>query len=453
MRRAVPLRDAKRRYLRGAIDALRVAPWVTRKRLMLWGVGFALASVILLARDVAFHTANGLTAADGTLLAGDFANYFAAAKAAASGQAKLVYDRTFFMAFERSLVGPASGVMLYNYPPVAMLLSLPLALLPFVPALIAWVALGVGLCFELLRRLIGWQAAALAVIGAPEGFFNLFYAQNGHLTAALLAGGLMVLDRRPAIAGICFGCLAYKPQLAVLLPFALAAGGSWRAFAAAAATVVVLVLASLALFGTATWTGFLGTIGFDRQVVEFETGFWTFMPTVFAASRMFGAPLLFAYAAQMVSTVLAVAATAAVWRAPGPIEIKAAVLAVATFLATPYAWLYDTVVLIFAAAWLGREGLRTGFLSWERIAVVLLLTFVLLAIASTELAGVPLAPVILWLVLLVLLRRGLGYRPAAAGEGASGATPIHGSARRERAATLQGNAADRAVIHRRTDPP
>ena len=62
----------------------------------------------------------------------------------------------------------------------------------------------------------------------------------------------------PVIAGICFGSLVYKPQMAVLIPFALAAGAPaagdrWRAFAAAAVTAVVLVLASLALFGTATW--------------------------------------------------------------------------------------------------------------------------------------------------------------------------------------------------------
>jgi hypothetical protein len=187
--------------------------------------------------------------------------------------------------------------------------------------------------------------------------------------------------------------------------FALAAGGLWRALAAAAATAVSLALASLALFGIAAWAGFLGHVGAERHWLEFGAGFWTFMPSVFAAARLLGASLPLAYAAQLVSGLGAVAATVAVWRAAAPIDVKAATLVVATFLATPFAWDYDTVILIFAAAWLADAALRGGFLPWERLAIIVLLTFVLLAIEAVQLAGIPIAPVLLWLVLALLLRR------------------------------------------------
>ena len=82
---------------------------------------------------------------------------------------------------------------------------------------------------------------------------------------------------------------------------------------------------------------------------------------------------------------------------------------VATFLATPYAWDYDGVVSIFAAAWIGREGLRAGFLPWERIAIVALLVLPLVAMVTTKLAGLQVGPVVLWLVLLLLLHRSLLY--------------------------------------------
>src|SRR5436305_707287 len=82
------------------------------------------------------------------------------------------------------------------------------------------------------------RAAAIAVIGTPAAFFNVYGGQNAYFTAALLAGGLLVLDRRPVIGGICFGCLAYKPHMAMLVPFALAASGRWRSFAAAAAAAI-----------------------------------------------------------------------------------------------------------------------------------------------------------------------------------------------------------------------
>jgi Glycosyltransferase family 87 len=412
--RAAPLAPRERALLRRAVAILREARWITRERLMFWGIGLAAVSLILLARDVAFHTARGIAATDGTQLAGDFTNYFAAAKAAAGGQASLAYDRAWFNAFERSLLGPTSEIKMYPYPPVATLLLLPLALLPFIPALIAWVLLGVGACFALLRRLVGWRAAAVAVVGAPASFFNLFYANNGHLTAALLGGGLMLLDRWPVIAGIAFGCLAYKPHLALLLPFALAAGRRWRAFAAAAATAALLVAASIGLFGTASWVAFLGQLGGERQMLAFNSAIWSFMPTVFAAARLLGAAPPLALVIQLLSGAIAIAATVAVWRGQGSSDIKAAVLVVATFLAVPYAWDYDTVILLFAAAWLGREGLRTGFRAWERLSLVLLLGFAALAIESAKLAGAPLGPAVLWLVMVVLVRRAIGEPSALA---------------------------------------
>src|SRR3546814_5650024 len=45
------------------------------------------------------------------------------------------------------------------------------------------------------------------------------------LSAAILLAGLHQLDRRPLVAGVLFGCMAYKPHLAVLLPVALLVAG------------------------------------------------------------------------------------------------------------------------------------------------------------------------------------------------------------------------------------
>jgi uncharacterized membrane protein len=103
---------------------------------------------------------------------------------------------------------------------------------------------------------------------------------------------------------------------------------------------------------------------------------------------------------------------------------------VATFLATPYAWDYDAVILIFAAAWLGREGMRSFFLPWERIAIVALLVSPLVTMVTAKLADLQLGPVVLWLVLILLVRRTQGYRFAAAGDGSSRGVPADGLALR-----------------------
>ena len=392
--------------VRCAIDGLRLAPWVTRRRLMFYGALFAALSVFLIGYGFALDSTNGLTSERGEQLGLDFVNFYAGAKAAAGGKAALAYDHRWFHALEDSLAGPGYQ-RYYVYPPVAMLLSVPLAALPYVPALAVWTLIGVGLGFLLLRRLVGWRAAGLTVIGTPAAFLDIYGGQNGYFTTALVAGGLMILERRPAVAGICFGCLIYKPQMALLVPIALVAGGRWRVLAVAAVAASVLVLASLALFGSASWAGFFEQSTFQRHFFEFDEGFIRRMQTVFAGTRELGVGVPGAYATQAVSSVAAAALTAAIWRRAVALELKSAALIVAIFLSTPFAWDYDAVMLPFAAAWLGREGLRTGFLPWERLAIVVLLILPLPTFVVAWFAGIHLGPLLLWLAFGVICRRAL----------------------------------------------
>lgn len=52
----------------------------------------------------------------------------------------------------------------------------------------------------------------LLAVAFPAVLINIRHGQNGFLTAALLGGALAVLERRPLLAGILFGLLAYKPR-------------------------------------------------------------------------------------------------------------------------------------------------------------------------------------------------------------------------------------------------
>ena len=44
-------------------------------------------------------------------------------------------------------------------------------------------------------------------------------------------------------------------------------------------------------------------------------------------------------------------------------------MAVAGLLATPYSYVYDLVMLIVPLCWLIREGMKTGFLPWEKFGL------------------------------------------------------------------------------------
>src|SRR5439155_6941717 len=102
----------------------------------------------------------------------------------------------------------------------------------------------------------GRSAAFAVVLACPFTAWNFLAAQNGFLTAALLGAALLCLERRPVAAGVFIGCLAYKPQFAVLLPVALVAAGEWRAIASAGITAALLAGAAAAAFGPGVWAAF-----------------------------------------------------------------------------------------------------------------------------------------------------------------------------------------------------
>jgi len=366
---------------------------------------FSIMALAAVALDFWLHTANGFTNDGGEHLARDFVNYWSGARIALEGHAARAYDIDGFLQYQRSLIGAGAEFKWYGYPPIAMLLAAPFGVLPFVPALAIWLLLGAGLCALLLSRSLGWPMAAMAAVGAPAVFLNTISGQNGQLTAALFAGALMVLGKRPVLAGILFGALCYKPQLGLLIPVALAAAGQWRAFVAAALTAVLLVIASLATFGVEPWLGFLHNAPVHRLLMENGDTFWHRMPTVFAAGRLLGAPVAAAYALQGVSALCAALAVWTVWRADQPMELKGAALLVGTFLASPYAWDYDMVVLVFAVAWLATEAVRTGFRPWERLAMagVVALPVVIGPLANAT--RVQLGPVMLWAVMALIVAR------------------------------------------------
>ena len=78
---------------------------------------------------------------------------------------------------------------------------------------------------------------------------------------------------------------------------------------------------------------------------------------------------------------------------------------VAALLATPFLLDYDLVLLAVPLAWLAREGLRTGFLPWEKIG--LMAGFVLPALSRSFATGLglPFAPAVLSAVLFLIIRR------------------------------------------------
>lgn len=117
-------------------------------------------------------------------------------------------------------------------------------------------------------------------------FINLGHARDGFLTAALFAGALTQLDRRPLIASMLIGLLAYKPQFGLLIPLVLTVSGRRHVFFAAA-TVAALALAVTLAFGADAWSAFFVSTKFSRGVVLEQGGIgWYKIQSVFSWVRM-----------------------------------------------------------------------------------------------------------------------------------------------------------------------
>ena len=398
---------------------VRQADWLSAERVRRIGRIFAAAALLLLAGDAWMHTRAGVTDRQGIQLGRDFINYWAGAQLAAHGHAGQVYDLQGFVTFERAHTAANASLKWYSYPPVALLLSLPLALTGFVSGLILWLLAGYALDAALLARSLDRRWAMLAAFATPAALMNALSGQNGAFSAALFAGAVLSLQRRPWLAGALLGLLAFKPHLAVLVPLALAMGRHGRAFAAAALSALGACLASALLFGADVWTAFLHNAPFNVTVLETGTGFWPRMPTAFATVMELGAGLRAAYGAQILSGICAAAITALVWRSQAPVRVKGAVLVLATFLVTPYAWDYDLVAVTFAVTWLVAEARDTGFLPYEKFALALAIGLPLLTMPFLALTGVQPGFLFLWPALIVAARRAMLSRAPALGHAAA----------------------------------
>ncbi len=250
---------------------------------------------------------------------------------------------------------------------------------------------------------VEWLLLALAF---PAVLLNVGQGQNGFLTAALLGGALVVLDRRPIFAGILLGLLVYKPQYGLMLPIVLGVSGRWKCFGAAAATVVALTIATTLTFGASVWGAFLDSTHFTRTVVleQGNTG-WYKIQSVFAWARMWGAPISLAYALQGMAIVALGAALARLWRSAAPYPLQAAALCLATILATPYSFDYDMMVLAPAIAFLAADGFVRGFGPWQKTLLAALWLVPLVARSIAHVSLIPLGVPAMLAMFILILRR------------------------------------------------
>ena len=440
-------------------QALRSGEWLTRERIRM------VAAAVLIASAAGFLylvvTATGGVDRQGRPIGTDFSNVYAAGTYVLEGDPVAPFDSVQQFARELAIFGEATQFYGWHYPPYFLFVAAALAWMPYGLALFVWQAVTLGLYLLAIKAIVSSLAPLLApsperggsaretrrggvsdsaqartptrqpsavglplsggekesvdylwlllALAFPAVLINVGHGHNGFLTAALLSGGLVILDRRPLLAGILFGLMAYKPQFGLMIPIALAAGGYWRTFAAAAATAVLLTLLTTLVFGVQVWHAFFVGAEFTRTVVleQGDTG-WHKIQSIFSWARMWGAPVPLAYAIQGAATLALAMASAWLWHGKAPYPLKAAGLCLAAILATPYTLDYDMMVLAPAIAFLAADGTARGFGPWEKTALAALWLVPLVARTIPQLTLIPLGVPVMLAMFVLILRRAEG---------------------------------------------
>lgn len=278
----------------------------------------------------------------------DFSAYWGGAKLALAGEAGRAYSGAGFDDFLGELheAQPRGGLR-FPYPPSMFLLLWPLGLLPFAAAWAAFLIPGMAAFFLIARRLTDPVTAAGMTFAIGGPIHSIQMGQNGFYVAALLIGGLLMLQRSKPVAGIAIGVLAIKPHLAVVAIFALLAWREWKALGWAIATVLALSLLSAIVFGPNIWVDFLrGSFAFAGEVVSSKDTLVMGMHQTFIALLLRN---LDPNLALIVHAAIAVIALVLCFQVKGR-ELSIVAVAATTFIVTPYAYLYDTAVLVLACA-------------------------------------------------------------------------------------------------------
>lgn len=386
-------------------DLLRKAEWLGPERARAYL--FILALTISAGLAFLLLTSRGGIDRNGFLLGTDFISFWSAGQMLHGGGN--VYDIQAHIAAQRAFHAVPGEFTAFFYPPNFLPMVWPLGLLPYFPALFAWLVVTGASWIAAVRAWFGTLGlkgpALVLLIAFPPVFATMTHGQTSFLVAALLGGGLLVVRERPWLAGLLIGLATIKPQFGLLVPVALLATASWRTIIAAGGAAIALAgLAALA-FGPQVWSDWLAVTSAAGEATDNGTIGFAKMVSLFAGLRLLGVASTPAIVAQVALALAVAGAVGAVaWRKPFSPGLAALVLAGAP-LATPFVLDYDLLLTAFPLAYLFSQARRHGFQDWERITIATTFAAGVFARPLAINVGIPLMPLVLIGLFLLVLRR------------------------------------------------
>lgn len=341
----------------------------------------------------------------------DFRVYWSAGKLALAGEPLATFDTARLSAVHNTYI---ERPLPWLYPPGFLVVVIPFGALSFAAAYALWTILSLGLVAWSTRPFVGgimplWLAVSLAPAFLPA----VMLGQNSLLLFACLLAALAALrSQRWVLAGIFIGLLTLKPQLGIMIPFALLAVRAWATIGAAIVTTIVLALLPTLAFGVDYWPLLQSAMADHGATVLAWIHGMKWMISLVSWLTLLGVPPAIALSVQLVVTALCAGAVYMLWRSEQvEFDVKAAGLLIAIMLSAPYLWSYEGGLMAAIALFL----LRGGVLSTGPLHLVLLGLLwvgaglqplnIFFKVVDTRWLGPAFIPVLLLLCLALCLRQ------------------------------------------------
>ncbi len=326
---------------------------LTSRRLTLWGTGLLVLSWFIYAYVM---STPGLVDRAGRVKGTDYIAFYVLGSLVLDGRTEALYDPDAHLAEGRRRIDPDLRLyMAYpNYGPQVALAFAPLAVLPFGWSLGVFLAL-TGLCYGVAVWLLWRESPALrqhgrlvAILAAASPLLLALvrYAQLSAVSLLLLSLAFVALNHRRAFtAGLAIGCLAFKPQLGLVIGVVLFAAREWRAITGAATAVLGQLIVGWLVAGSTGMMAYFRVL----WILTLNPALVQVYPSEVHSVRGFFQLLIPspAVVAGVSLTALVIVTVVAVrsWMSRGPLGLRWGLVVLLTVLGSPHLLTYDLVLL------------------------------------------------------------------------------------------------------------
>ncbi len=282
----------------------------------------------------------------------------------------------------------------------------PLAMFDYDTALYLWISVGVFGFVAVMQMLIKNWLVTIIACGSPLFLWGLATGQTGLISAAILVAGYLVRERgNPFLAGLVFGCLIFKPHMALALPFCFIATRDWKVILGGIASAISIIIMSYCIFGAEAWVEFFASFSDNSSYnLMVKSQLYERIPSIFVTALGFFHTLTLAISMHVIGSLLAIAVCIHIWRTSNDHFAKLTCLFITPALISPYFFDYDLASVGILFGLLLLETIRKKQLDWHFIAL-LGIWLMGISIFTTRLNGLSLGPVFLiGLMIYAILR-------------------------------------------------